>query len=91
MGRFGGGPFYTSADDHTIADVEDQDAVATGIEYGGVEGLTLGVLNVNFGKGEDEINYYAAYEVNDSLSFELIHADFNDDGESTRLIANFGF
>lgn len=88
---FGGGPFYTSADDHTIADVEDQDAIATGIEYGGIEGLTLGVLNVNFGEGEDEIDYYAAYEVNDSLSFELIHADFNDDGESTRLIANFGF
>lgn len=88
---FGGGPFFTSADDHTIADVRNQDAIATGIEYAGFEGLTLGVLNVNFGKGEDETDYYAAYQVNDSLSFEVIHADMNRDGESTRLIANFGF
>jgi outer membrane porin, OprD family len=88
---FGGGPFFTSADDHTIDGTEDQDALALGVEFGGFENLTLGVLNVDFGKGEDEINYYAAYEVNDSLSFELVHADMNDDGESTRLIANMSF
>ncbi|MEZ5524095.1 MAG: OprD family outer membrane porin [Pseudomonadales bacterium] len=51
---FGGGPFYTSADELTIAEVEDQDAFAAGLEYTGIEGLTLGILNVNFGEGEDE-------------------------------------
>jgi len=88
---FGGGPFFTSADDLTIDGTEDQDALALGVEFGGIENLTLGVLNVDFGKGEDETDYYAVYEVNDSLSFELVHADKNDDGESTRLIANLSF
>ena len=88
---FGGGPFFTSADDHTIDGTLDQSAVAVGAEYGGIEGLTLGVLNVNFNKGEDETDYYAAYEVNESLSFELIHADMNKDGNNTRLVANLSF
>ncbi len=88
---FGGGPFFTSADDLTIDGTEDQDALALGIEFGGIENLTLGMLNVDFGKGEDEIDYYAAYEVNDCLSFELVHADLHDDGQSTRLIANMSF
>jgi len=88
---FGGGPFFTSADDHTIDGTLDQSAIAVGAEYGGIESLTLGVLSVNFDKGEDETNYYAAYEVNESLSFELIHADMNKDGNSTRLVANLSF
>jgi len=88
---FGGGPFFTSADDHTIDGTLNQSAVAIGAEYGGIEGLSLGVLNVNFDKGEDEIDYYAVYEVNDSLSFELIHADMNKDGNNTRLVANLSF
>ena len=88
---FGGGPFFTSADDLTIEGTEDQDALALGVEFGGIENLTLGVLSVDFGEGEDEIDYYAAYDVNDNLSLELVHVDMNDDGESTRLIANYSF
>jgi len=88
---FGGGPFFTSADDLTIDGTEDQDALALGVEYGGIDNLTIGVLNVEFDKGEDEIDYYAAYQMNESLSFELIHADLHDDGQSTRLIANLAF
>jgi len=90
---FGGGPFFTSADDHTVDGTLDQSAVAVGAEYGGIEGLTRGVLNANFdkGEGEDETDYYAAYEVNKSLSFERIHADINKDSNNTRLVANQSF
>jgi len=88
---FGGGPFFTSADDHTIDGTPDESAVAIGVEYAGIQNLTLGVLNVDFAIGEDETDYYAAYEINESLSVELIHADMNKDGNNTRLVANFSF
>jgi len=88
---FGGGPFFTSADDHTIEGVEDQKALALGLEYGGIERLTLGVLNVDFDKGEDETDFYATYDANDSLNFELIYTDMHDDGHIVRLMTNLAF
>jgi outer membrane porin, OprD family len=88
---FGGGPFFTSADDYTIEGVEDQKALALGLEYGGIEGLTLGVLNVDFDKGEDETDFYATYDVDGRLNFELIYHDMHDDGHTVRLMTNLAF
>jgi hypothetical protein len=88
---FGGGPYFTSADDHTIDGVEDQEAAALGIEYGGIEALAVGVFHVDFDLGEDETDYYALYDINDRLGLELIYTDMHDDGDFVRLMANYGF
>jgi hypothetical protein len=88
---FGGGPYFTSADDHTINGVEDQEATALGVEYGGIEALTLGVLHVDFEEGANETDYYASYNVNEQLGVELIYTDMHEDGDFVRLMANYGF
>jgi hypothetical protein len=88
---FGGGPYFTSADDHTIDGVEEQKATAFGIEYAGVEALTVGVLHVDFEQGANETDYYAVYDVNDQLGLELIYTDIHEDGDFVRLMANYGF
>ena len=88
---FGGGPFFTSADDHTIDGTADQKAAAFNLEYGGVEGLTLGVWHTDFDIGEDDTDYYALYDVNDGLGLEFIHTDMYDDGHFVRLIVNYRF
>lgn len=88
---FGGGPFFTSSDDHTVEGEPDQKALALGLEYAGFDGLTLGVLNVNFDKHQDETDFYAAYDMQDNMSVELIYHDMNDDGSSVRMMFNMGF
>ncbi|MES9971275.1 MAG: OprD family outer membrane porin [Candidatus Thiodiazotropha sp.] len=88
---FGGGPYFTSADDHTIDGVEDQEATAFGVEYGGVEALAVGVLHVDFDQGANETDYYAVYDVNEQLGLELIYTDMHEDGDFVRLMANYGF
>jgi imipenem/basic amino acid-specific outer membrane pore len=88
---FGGGPYFTSADDHTIDGVEDQAATALGVEYGGIESLAVGVFHVDFDQGANETDYYAAYEVNEQLGLELIYTDMHEDGDFVRLMANYGF
>jgi hypothetical protein len=88
---FGGGPYYTSADDHTIDGVEDQEATAVGLEYGVAEMLAVGVLHVDFDQGANETDYYALYDINDQLGLELIYTDMHEDGDFVRLMANYGF
>ncbi|MET0071657.1 MAG: OprD family outer membrane porin [Candidatus Thiodiazotropha sp.] len=88
---FGGGPYFTSADDHTIDGVEDQQAAALGIEYAGVEALTVGLLHVDFDEGANETDYYGVYEYNEQLAIELIYTDMHEDGDFVRLMANYGF
>lgn len=88
---FGGGPFFTSADDHTIDGVKNQRATAVSLEYSGIDGLTLGIWHTRFDKGADETDWYAVYEYNDSLGFELIYTDMHDDGDFVRLMANYYF
>ncbi|MEW8017193.1 MAG: OprD family outer membrane porin [Candidatus Thiodiazotropha endolucinida] len=88
---FGGGPYFTSADDHAIDGVEDQEATAVGIEYAGIEALAVGVLHVDFDQGANETDYYAVYDLNDHLGLELIYTDMHEDGDFVRLMANYGF
>ena len=87
---FGGGPFFTSAEDHTIADVADQEAMSYGAEYA-LGSLTLGVNHINFDKGEDETDYLASLTVNDNSALDLIYSDMNDDGSMLRFFANYSF
>jgi len=87
---FGGGPFFTSAEDHTIADVADQEAMSYGAEYA-LGSLTLGVNHTNLDKGEDETDYLASFTVNDKHSLDLIYSDMNDDGNMLRFFANYNF
>jgi hypothetical protein len=88
---FGGGPYFTSADDHTIDGTEDQKAAAVGFEYSGIESLTVGLLHVDFDQGANETDYYALYDFDEHLGFELIYTDMHQDGEFVRLMANYGF
>jgi hypothetical protein len=87
---FGGGPFFSSAEDHTIADIEDQEAIAVGAEYS-LNDLTLVLNHVNFDKGENETDYLLSYAVNDKHSLDLIYSDMYDDGSLVRFFANYDF
>ncbi len=87
----GGGPYFTSADDHTIEGVEDEKAFGLGVEYSGIDQLTLAVYHLDLDQQENEWNFVAGYELNDALSFEFVHLDMSDDGKSSRLIMNYSF
>jgi hypothetical protein len=88
---YGGGPYFTSAEDHTIERAEDQAAVAGALEYSGIQGLALGALHVDFDRGADETDYYVSYEVSGNLGVELVYADMHEDGDFVRLMGNYSF
>lgn len=87
---FGGGPFFTSSEDHTIAELEDQQALMVGAEYT-IDDLTLALGHVDFDKGENETDYIVSYAMNEVLSVDLIHSDMYDDGKLTRFFVNYNF
>lgn len=87
---FGAGPFFTSSEDHIIAEAVDQEAVLVGAEYVHHD-LTLALTHVNFDKGENETDYLLSYAVNDNFSFDVIHADMHGDGKLSRVFANYSF
>ncbi|MES9923116.1 MAG: OprD family outer membrane porin [Candidatus Thiodiazotropha endolucinida] len=88
---FGGGPYFTSADDNTIGEVEDQQAVTLGFEYVGIQELTLGLMHADFDSGSNETDYYAIYESGEDLVFELIYTDLHEEGHFVRLMGNYYF
>jgi len=87
---FGGGPFFTSSEDHTIADVKNQEAVAFSVGYV-MDRFNFGVTHTNFDKGEDETDYLASFEVNKNHTLDLIYSDMYDDGSMFRFFANYKF
>jgi len=87
---FGGGSFFTSSEDHTIADTVDQKAVLVGAEYS-IGAVTMVVNNVKFDVGEDETDYLLGYAINDNLSADFIFTDMNTDGRMTRVFINYNF
>ena len=87
---FGGGPFFTSSEDHTIAEVADQEAMSYGAEYA-LGSVSLGLNHIHFDKGEDETDYLASFAVNDKHSLDLIYSDMYDDGDIVRFFANYSF
>jgi len=88
---FGGGPFFTSAEDHTIAEADKQKATSLGIEYGGIKNLTLAAAHVDFNKGENELDVSASYKFSKNLTADLIYSDMNNDGKLTRAFLNYNF
>jgi hypothetical protein len=87
---FGGGPFFTSSEDHTVHETLDTEAKLIGAEYS-LGNLTLAVSHVTFSKAEDETDYSASYAFNDDLTADLIHSDMNHDGEMSRFFINYNF
>ena len=88
---FGGGPFFTSTEDHTIADVDNQQATSLSLEYTGIPHLTLGVNYGDFDKTKNELDLSASYAFNKALSFDIIHSDIKADGNMTRAFLNYNF
>jgi imipenem/basic amino acid-specific outer membrane pore len=88
---FGGGPFFTSAADHTIEGVLDQNAFAVGVDYSGFENLSIGLLNVAFDKGEDEIDIFVSYDFGKDIAFDFIYHYLDQDGEMVVAMFNMGF
>lgn len=87
---YGGGPFFTSAEQNTIDGTPRVRALAGGVEYGGIEGLTLGIRRVAFDRGvEDEWDLTASWQVAENLSLDLVHSDMDSDGRNTRAFLNY--
>ena len=87
---FGGGPFFTSGIDHTIADVNNQKATAVGMEYTS-DKWTVGIRKINFNKGENELDLTASYQVRDNLGASIEYADMGDDGHILKTFLNYDF
>lgn len=87
---FGGGPFFTSSEDHTIADIRDQEAIAYSLEYN-IDKFSFGVNHVDFDKGEDETDYSVSFEVNGNHTLDLIYSNMFGDGSMFRFFANYKF
>ncbi len=87
---FGGGPFFTSSEDHTVHETLDNEAILMGAEYN-IDKLKLALTHVDFSEIEDETDYIVAYEFNDKLSVQLIHSQMYHDGRLTRFFINQSF
>ncbi|SEL21359.1 outer membrane porin, OprD family [Colwellia chukchiensis] len=88
---FGGGPFFTSAADHTIGDVKDQSALAVGVAYTGIDNLTISLLNVAFDKGADELDLTLHYDFGNDIVFDFIYHHMQADGDMALALLNVGF
>jgi len=87
---FGGGPFFTSSEDHTIAEVQDQEAMRYEASYT-FDHLSLAVSHLDLDIGENETDYLASFEINPNHSLDLIYSDMYDDGNMVRFFANYQF
>jgi len=102
---FGGGPFFTSCEHLTLAEVgTDGKASRVGLE---LDTTILGVPNFllelskltlknSAGTKATEIDFVASYEINDKLTVDFIYSDTddkinNDKYKNTRVFANYSF
>jgi len=88
---FGGGPFYTSAEENSIDGIIDQKASALSLEYAGINKLTLSAAHYAFDKTENELDLVANYEFSENLAADFIYSDLNNDGAVTRVFLNYNF
>ena len=77
---FGGGPWFTSADDHTIADVENQEAISFTAEYAPTEQLSFYVRNTHLHHGEDETDYSVSFAFSEDVVASFTDHDMHSDG-----------
>lgn len=87
---FGGGPFFTSSEDHTIAEVAEQKATLIGVDYQ-VAQVTLGILHVAFDKGENETDFLLNYLLNENFTLDIVYANMYKDGKMTKVLTNYNF
>ena len=88
---FGGGPFFTSAEDHTIEiDELNQEGVLGSLSYSN-DALTLGVTHAHFLVGADDTDYLVAYDFSEKQNIEFIYSDLHEDGTLVRLFAKYNF
>ena len=87
---FGGGPFFTSSEDHTIADIEEQEATSYSLEYT-IDKVTVGAFHIDLEKGEDETDYLLSLAINKNHTLDMIYSDMYDDGNMVRFFANYKF
>ncbi len=90
-GGFGGGPFFTSAEEDSIDGIVDQEASALSVEYAGFNKLTLSASHYAFDKSEDELDLVANYIFNINLTANFIYSDLNNDGSVARIFFNYYF
>ncbi len=88
---FGGGPWFTSADDHTIADVENQEAITFNVEYAANDRLSFYARNTHLHHGEDETDYSVSYAVNKNITASLAYHDMHSDGHIALFRLDMGF
>ncbi len=87
---FGGGAFFTSSEDHTIAAVRDQEALRYRAAYA-LGSFEVGVAHLALDKGEDETDYLLHYAVNKNHTLDIIYSEMYDDGNMVRFFANYSF
>jgi hypothetical protein len=88
---FGGGPFFSNASDHTIDGVIDQRAFAVGLDYTGIDNVSIGLLNVDFDEGEDEIDLFVSYDFGNDMAVDFTFHHMHEDGDMILAMFNFGF
>ncbi len=88
---FGGGPFFSNASDHTIDGVIDQRALAFGIDYTGIDNLSIGLLNVDFDEGEDEIDLFVSYDFGNDMTVDVTFHHMHEDGDMVLAMFNAAF
>jgi len=91
----GGGNFFTSMDETTIAGMNDASAYTLGIEYAFNERFTLAGVYGHFEDGTkassdiDELNAILTYSFNDKMDAELVHTIVDNDASPTDASTNF--
>jgi len=97
---YGGGPFVTSMENYTVAELEGKgDIIKGGLSYEIIDGLSL---EANYAKlnrsgllDASEIDYALGYEYSDNLGFNIVYSDIEDDQyddmKNLRVFANYKF
>lgn len=88
---FGGGPYFTSTEDHAIDGIVDEKAILLGLEYTGFVPLTLALVGTDFEQSEDEVDAIISYSFNNGISTDIIYSDMSDDGKMTKVFVNYDF
>jgi hypothetical protein len=88
---FGGGPYFTSSEDHTLDGVEDECATLLGFEYRGFAPFDVAVVRTRFVQSEDETDWIMRYSHSDRLNADIVYHDMGDDGKMTKVFINYDF
>ncbi len=88
---FGGGPWFTSADDHTIADVENQEAITFKAAYAPNDRLSVYLRNTHLHHGEDETDYSVSFAFNEDIAASFVYHDMHSDGHIALFRLDVGF